>query len=176
MAINNDYTSIDYNSYFLDLATLDSAVEALDGFWDLTSWRNLTDQQKENIMFGANEDLNSFCFVGRINQSIISQYNMQFPRSDLVYQNGVSIASNEIPLFVLNYIAERSLEKNANVQTGEFYDGRIKRNKLGKLEQEFQNPRDSRLLQNTLRNASSFSNISAYVIGLTGGFRYVTRT
>ncbi len=61
------------------------------------------------------------------------------------------------------------------IQTGEFYDGRIKRNKLGKLEQEFHNPRDSRILQNTIRSASSFSNISPYVTGLVGNFRYVQR-
>lgn len=176
MTIDSDFTSAGYNSYFLDLIALETAVSALDGYWDLTSWNDLSDIQKTNLMFGANDDLNSFCFAGIINGGIQSPFNMKFPRNNLRYSNGVVISGTEIPMFVTSYVAERSLEKNANIQTGEFYDGRIKRNKLGKLEQEFQNPRDSRILRNTLRAASSFSNIAPYVIGLASGFSYVVRT
>jgi hypothetical protein len=175
MAIDSDYTSSLFNSYFVDIADLDASVSALDGFWNLTSWNALTDTQKENIMHGATADFNSFCFQGLINPSINSPYNMQFPRSGLEYQNGVAIGASDIPLFAKDYIAERVLEKNANIKTGEFYDGRIKRNKLGKLEQEFHNPRDSNTRVNTLRSASSFTKINYYVCGLSGNFRYVQR-
>jgi len=175
MAIDNDYTSSTYNSYFLDIASLDVFVAALDGFWNITAWQALSDLQKENIMHGATDDFNKFCYLGTINPSINSPYNMRFPRSSIEYQNGVDIGSTEIPLFAQEYIAERVIEKLANVQTGEFYDGRIKKNQLGKLSQEFHNPRDSRILQNTLRSASSFKNISPYITGLVGNFRYVQR-
>lgn len=175
MAIESLYTDPLYNSYFLDLAALNVAVSALDGFWNITSWTALSPTQQENIMHGATADLNTFCYLGDVNSGIISPYNMRFPRTSMEYQNGVDIGGTEIPLFVQNYIAERVLEKNANIETGAFYDGRIKKNKLGKLEQEFHNPRDSRILQNTLRSASSFANISPYVTGLVGNFRYVQR-
>ncbi|MCH9735864.1 MAG: hypothetical protein K0U78_15150 [Actinomycetia bacterium] len=175
MAIDSDYTSSLYNSYFDDIASLDVAVSALDGYWNLTSWNALTETQKENLMHGATADFNAFCYLGTINNSISSPYNMKFPRSGVYYQNGVSIGNTETPIFAKAYIAERVLEKNANIETGKFYDGRIKKNKLGKLEQEFHNPRDSRILRNTLRSASSFSNIRPYITGLSGNFRYVQR-
>lgn len=176
MAIDNDYTSGLYNSYFLDIASLDAAINALDGFWNITPWKALTDIQKENVANGATVDMNTFSFVGEINPLIVSPYNMKFPRTDISYPNGVAISGDEIPVFVLNYVAERSLEKLANKNTGKFYDGRIKKNTLGKLSQEFNSPRDSMLIKNTLKNYSSFSNISPYVIGLSSGFRYVMRT
>lgn len=175
MAIDSDFSSVTYNSYFTDIAELDTFVDALDGFWSISTWQGLTDTQKENIMHGATADFNNFCYLGTVNSSIISPYNMRFPRSNIEYQNGVEIGSEEIPLFAQEYIAERVIEKLANVQTGEFYNGRIKKNTLGKLSQEFHNPRDSRILQNTLRSASSFTNISPYITGLVGNFKYVQR-
>lgn len=175
MAIDNDYNSSLYNSYFLDIAELETFVSALDGFWNLTSWNALTDTQKENIMHGAIADLNSFCFMGKVNSSINSPYNMKFPRVGMEYQNGVSIDSAETPIFVKEYIAERVLEKNANIKNGAFYDGKIKKYKLGKLSQEFHNPKDSKTLVNTLRKASSFTRINYYVCGLSGNFKYVQR-
>lgn len=175
MAIDNDYASSLYNSYFVDIADLDTFVSALDGFWNLTSWNALTDAQKENIMHGAIADLNSFCFNGAVNGSINSPYNMKFPRTGIDYQNGVSIGSADTPIFVKEYIAERVLEKNANIKDGSFYDGRIKKNVLGKLSQEFHNPRDTTILVNTLRKASSFTRINYYVCGLSGNFKYVQR-
>lgn len=175
MAIDNDYTSSGFNSYFESVEALNQYVAALDGLWNISTWTKLNTTQRQNIMFGATSDLNSFCYTGSLNGSVNSAFNMRFPRSGMTYQNGVSIPSNEIPEFVKDYIAQRVLEKSANVETGKFYNGRIKKQKLGKLEQEFQNPRDSIIIKNTKSSAKSYVIISPYVTGLTGNFRYVLR-
>ncbi len=97
MAIDSDYTSALYNSYFDDIASLDVYVNALDGFWDISSWQDLSDTQKENIMHGATANFNAFCYTGTVNTAINSPYNMRAPRSSWEYQNGVDIGSTEIP-------------------------------------------------------------------------------
>lgn len=176
MAIDNDYTSSGYNSYFVDIPEYDSYVQKLAQTWDLSSYNSLDDAAKEQLMINATDEVNSFCFLGSISPSISSPFNMMFPRSGLSYSNGVSISSTSIPEFIKNYIAMRSIELLANQQTGVFYDGTVKRNKVGDLEQEFHNPKDSRILVNLRTNAKSYSLLTPYLAGISSSlFKYVQR-
>ncbi len=175
MALVTDFTSPDYDSY-LTLAKVETCMTALDGFYNITSWTALTDPIKENLILGATQNFNKFEFFGAISQSINSPFNMKWPRSEAFYTNGVGIENDEIPEFICCYIPERIIELQAQVQDGSFYDGRISKQKVGSLEQSFQNPRDSRLLKSTLRNNPSFKCISDYVLGgARSNMRYLTR-
>ena len=135
------------------------------------------DVTKENLINAATSDLNSFNFNGSANKSIISPFNMQFPRSGLFYQNGITVSSTEIPKCVLDYIAIRITERLANLESGVIYDGKIKKQKVGKLEQEFNTPREVLLVGKGLNKYQSFQCIKEWVSGFGLGLsNYVERT
>lgn len=136
------------------------------------------DVTKENLILAATKDLNSFDFLGAINPGIISPNNMKFPRLNLYYPNGVKIGDTEIPPCVLDYIAIRITERLANVESGQIYDGRIKRQRIGKLEQEFHNPKDTIVIGTSLNNYPSYQCIADYISGISanGNIKYVKRT
>lgn len=176
MPLDNSYTSPSYNSYVLDVSQMDSLVAKLEGFYDITSWTNLTSGQvKENLIIQATNDLNSFDFIGELNKSVVSPNNMRWPRKDAFYENGVSIAFGEIPNFVLKYLSIRVLESLANVQTGAYDSNKVKRQKLGDLEQEFFSPGERRTLKNTIKKNPSFEIIKPYVTSQSGSMRYLQR-
>lgn len=133
------------------------------------------DSVKENLIIGATKDMNNFDFVGALNSSVTSRFNMKWPRSGAYYSNGVQIGSDEIPSFACCYIAERIIEKQAQEKDGSFYDGRLKRQKVGDLEQEFHSATTSTTIKNNLKNNSSFECIRAYVINASRNMRFLTR-
>jgi len=133
------------------------------------------DKTKENLILGATRDANMFDYVGALNNQVISPYDMKWPRSGAQYSNGVNIANNEIPAFIFDYLAKRIVEKQTQISDGSYYDGRVKREKLGELEREFHNPRDSRLLKKSLAKQESFQCIAPYVVNAGGNMRYVAR-
>lgn len=133
------------------------------------------DAIKENLIKGATRDMNMFLFLGVISNAIISPFNMKWPRTDAFYVNGVKIGNTEIPEFICCYIAERIIEKQAQKKNGSFYNGRIKKSKVGELETEFQNPRDSRLLKSTIRSNPSFDCVRPYVLNSSNNMRFLTR-
>jgi hypothetical protein len=135
------------------------------------------DVTKENLILAATKDCNSFNFLGATNQSINSPFNMQFPRSGLTYSNGVSIPSTEVPQCIFDYVAIRITERLANLETGVIYNGAIKRQKVGKLEQEFHNPKDVLLVSDSLEQYPSFQCLKDFVSGIGSGIvNYVERT
>lgn len=175
MSLDSLYTSVNYNSYVVTTAALTVYVDALDGFYDISSWTAATTPQKENLTLGAVNDLNMFDFIGSVNSSIVSPFNMKWPRQDTMYVNGVTIGNTEIPIFILQYLAERVIEKLANPISGKFDTGGVKRQKLGDLEQEFFSPYDKRYGKSTLKKFPSFEIIRPYTTNSANNMRYLMR-
>ena len=141
-------------------------IEALEPFVDTTAWNALTTSQKENVILRATVNANSFCYYGTTSSIVISTNNMMWPRTGLLYANGVSIGSSEIPTFMMQYIAERCTEilefgpTDANNIT---VPGKVKRQKVGSLEQEFFSPGEMTANTLSLSDFASFALIKPYV-------------
>lgn len=135
MALDTDYTSPTYNSYYT-IVEIDALVAALDGVRDVSKWPNQSDVQKESLILAATRDANTFCFPGDLSSAV--KTNMAWPRRGAYYTNGVAIPENTIPKEMGDYIAYRVCERIDN-QDGSASSAaqNIKRQKLGDLEQEF---------------------------------------
>ena len=107
MSLDTTYTSATFNSY-MSIADVDTEVAALAGIYPVTKWQSLGDTEKEGIIKQATKDLNSFSFVGALNDSILT--DMLWPRSNALYANGLEIDETVIPQFVKDYITLRVLE------------------------------------------------------------------
>lgn len=176
MSLDSLYYSSGFNSYIVDVAEMDTIMASLNGAYNISGWTAITDPLvKENVILAATNDMNKFEFTGQLNQGVISSSDMKFPRKGVAYTNGVAIAETDFPSFVLKYIAIRILERLANVSNGAYNDGRIKRQKLGDLEQEFFSPAESRVSKNTLRRNASFEEIKPYVTNSSANMRYLVR-
>lgn len=170
MALDTDFTSATYNSY-VSVAEADVLIAALGPFFTTDKWDALDSLEKEAVILQATRGLNSFAFQGALNQLVISPFNMQWPRSGVHFCNGIEIPSDQIPPFVGEYIAMRSLEildfgpQQANNTT---VPSRVKSDKVGSLREEYFSP--SEMLANTLslRDFSSFNIIECYVVPRSG--------
>jgi len=167
MSLDSVYTSATYNSYFATVDEATAEIRKLKGFIDVSSWEDSdSDITKENISLAATKDLNSFAFEGATNSSIVSPYNMTWPRSGTLYQNGVSILDDEIPIFVLEYLARRCIEIldfdqqkifSTNLQSN------IKKQKIGSLEKEFFSPKDMAGKEIDLNDFPSYDGLRPYI-------------
>ncbi len=158
-------TSATYNSY-VTLAEANALIAAFDPFVDITDWEALTDNNKINVILRATDNSNSFCYLGSTNTSIISPENMMWPRSGVTYANGAPLPPTEIPVFMKEYIAERCTEilefgpTDANNLT---VPDKVKKQKVGSLEQEFFSPGEMTANTLTLKDFASYRTIKPYV-------------
>lgn len=161
-----DYTSIDYNSY-VTLAENDQIIQELSVFTPADDYNALTNEQKEYLIKASCQDVNYFQFKGTLNKLVISQYSMQFPRTGLYYPNGVEIASNVIPYFIKQYVAQRCLERlsfgpaDAN---GITIPNNVKRQKADVLEREFFSPKEMTANTLSIKDFHSYNLLKPYVI------------
>lgn len=109
MAIDTVYTSVDFNAY-ITVAETDTRIAGFQPFVDTSSWDALSDPQKENLIAASTKDANRFDYFGQLNGSVVSSFNMKWPRSDVVYTNGVQVQTTEIPEFIKSYVAQRCVE------------------------------------------------------------------
>lgn len=174
MAITLDsvFTSSTYNSYLATIEEINDIVSNLDGVIDgINKWTELdSDNQKTNVWIAAVKDLNSFEFVGVINSSINSPFNMKWPRTGTCYVNGIKIGSSEIPQFILEYLSRRVIESllyDENEPISRQTKSHIKKQKVGSLEQEFFDSGESGGTTINLREMPSFQCIKPYVTGAT---------
>lgn len=171
MPLDNTITSSTYNSY-VDLAEINVLIVSLSACANSAKWDALTDTEKEDLTIKSTDDLNSFQFCGALNASVISPNNMQWPRSGTQYTNGVAINTTEIPVFVQKYVANRNLEvlnfgpDQANSLT---VPNKVKRQKLGGLEQEFFGAKELTANVLSLNDFSSYDIIKQYVKNSIGG-------
>lgn len=180
MAIDNDFTSAGYNSYFSDVDAITDQVRMLNGSINISKWENLnSDIEKENVAARATKDINSFVFIGALNGSIISPFNMTWPRSGALYQNGVEIGDSETPQFVLEYIAWHSVELlDYNADQIKFLTRNkdVKSQKIGSLRKEFFQPDGINYNKIDLKDMPSYECIQPYIeIGSSDNLRYLIR-
>lgn len=167
MALVTDYTNAGYNAYATVVET-DALINDLSPFVNTAKWIALTVAQKESVILNASKDVNCFQYKGTLNPAVISPFNMQFPRSGMVYTNGVVIPDNIIPEFVKEYVARRSIEllnfgpDDANQIT---IPNNVKRNKVGSLEQEFFGPEEMTANTLSLTDYQSYAcTLKSYVL------------
>lgn len=109
MAIDTVYTSVDFNAY-IDVAEADTRIAGFQPFVDASAWDALADPQKENLIAAGSKDANRFDYFGQLNGSVVSKFNMKWPRRNVIYTNGVQVLPTEIPEFVKSYVAQRIIE------------------------------------------------------------------
>ena len=179
MALDSVYTSINFNSYVATIGEMDTLINSLEGVVDISKWCALdNDLIKENLIIRSVDDFNSFCFLGTLNGSVLSPFNMMFPRSGLSYNNGVSIGETDFPPFLLEYISRRCIERleyDENEIASKGSSTNVKKQKVGSLEQEFFSPSEAQFTVVSLRKMPSFAYIKPYIVNSSSSMRFVQR-
>lgn len=180
MALEDDYTQALYNSYVADIDAMNSLIKALKGVVDVSDWDALdSNVDKENIIHAVVKDVNSFAFWGALNSAVISPYNMAWPRTGANYQNGVAIADAEIPIFILDYISRRAIERleyDENTAVFPATAQNVKKQTVGSLSQEFFSPSDVDTNVVELNDMPSYECIKPYVSASSNdNFRFLIR-
>ena len=172
MALNNTFNDIGYNSY-ATVEEIDAIINRLAPFSNVTKWTALQDEQKESVIITVSQDVNCFDFMGILNSGVTSPFNMKFPRTSLLYTNGLEVPGSQIPEFVKEYVARRSLElldfgptqsNNINLPN------RVKRIRIeGAIDREFFSPDELNSSTVSLTDFESYRcTLSAYVTTTAG--------
>ena len=163
MATDTIYTSPNFNSYY-SVADITIYVNALDGLRDISSWATYSPVQQENLLLAATKDFNYFLYRGQLNDSVIAP-EMQWPRSGVVYVNGVAIPDAVIPTFIGQYLSVRLFERIENQMQSKFVPGQnIKAQELGDLKQEFYDTNSAEDPSTDIDHVPSYLIIEPYVL------------
>lgn len=166
-SLTTDYASAFYNSYFT-LAQIDNKVLSLGATRDISSWTSKTSEEKVQTITYVTEEMDNYVYKGVLSSLVVAP-GMQWPRSGVTYQNGLTIPDTVNPAFLLTYIASRSVEVSDNlIPRSKTVALNIKRQKLGDLEQEYYNRKDAQPSQDA-KKTPSFAILQPYLLtGSTG--------
>lgn len=169
MAVDTTYTSANYDGY-ISTAECDTLISGLSGFYNTSGYDKLSTTQKENAIKYATREANRMQFVGTVSADVVAQ-DMQWPRSGVYYLNGETVSSTAIPDFVKRFTAFRVIELIDNKITSKHDPEKaIKKQKLGELEQEYQDSKGAGPSDN-LRDLPAFKEIAPWVIQSAGNYR-----